>query len=254
MRRVPVDSSLDLLVAVARRGPSTPISSRARRPCGARRRRRPATDATERCVGATALERERARVSSTVIVGNSAASWNERIRPRLAAVLGAELGDVLAVEEHRPASGRVKPPSSSNVVVLPAPLGPMSPSDLAGAHLERHVVDRARRRRSASRSPRRLEQHAAGAGRVAPDRGGGRGRARAVDVSSAAASPRGVGRRRPVDARDAARSTRDERGRAAGSSAWATRRAGRGSARASRAAVAARPAASRGRNCGTPMM
>ena len=98
MRRVPVDSSWICLVAVAvethRRRPA-PSAQCA--PCVRSARVTPSIDSEE--AGRLRLARATAcTVSCTVIVGNSAASWNDRIRPRRAACLGAEVGDVVAVE------------------------------------------------------------------------------------------------------------------------------------------------------------
>ena len=41
-----------------------------------------------------------------------------------------------------PSSGRIKPHKTFSSVVLPAPFGPMTPSDLAGGNRERHGVKR----------------------------------------------------------------------------------------------------------------
>ena len=157
---------LDLLVPIGARGPSaTTSSSRPRAPCA----RSPTVKPERRGQEAGRLRPLAARASrsrSTVIVGNSAASWNERIRPSRAAPSGPSGGHVAPVEA-RPgrASGRVKPPSSSNVVVLPAPFGPMRPTVSPARTPKRHVADRAHAAEALAQTPRLEQGRAASVGR-----------------------------------------------------------------------------------------
>ncbi len=69
-----------------------------------------------------------ASVSLTVSSGKSRASWNERPSP--ARARPAELSDVTSrpASMIRPACNGVKPEMRSNIVVLPAPFGPMMPT------------------------------------------------------------------------------------------------------------------------------
>ncbi len=62
--------------------------------------------------------------------------------PRRQRSWGASRGDVLAAEADRPGVGaQVAARSRLNSVVLPAPFGPMTPSDLAGLDRQRQIVD-----------------------------------------------------------------------------------------------------------------
>ena len=67
-------------------------------------------------------------VSSTVISGNSRASW--KLRPSPAAARADGLADVMSCPAStiRPASTGMNPDTRSNIVVLPAPFGPMTPT------------------------------------------------------------------------------------------------------------------------------
>ncbi|CAB4708088.1 unannotated protein [freshwater metagenome] len=58
---------------------------------------------------------------------NSPASWKERIRPRRPRASGESRVTSWPSKTTRPSSGVVKPATSSKVVVLPAPLGPIRP-------------------------------------------------------------------------------------------------------------------------------
>ena len=69
-----------------------------------------------------------ASASSTVSVGNRRASWNERPRPAHARWCGAHPVTSTPASRTRPSSGATKPLMTSNSVVLPAPLAPISPT------------------------------------------------------------------------------------------------------------------------------
>ena len=65
--------------------------------------------------------------SWTVMVGKRAASWKERIRPSRARTSGRVRLTSFPSKCTEPRSWRVKPPRTSNNVVLPAPFGPIRP-------------------------------------------------------------------------------------------------------------------------------
>ena len=81
--------------------------------------------------------------SSTVRSPNEREPWNVRTIPQVRAALGRQPGDVLAVDDHRPAGrSRWKPLSTLTSVVLPAPFGPISPRISLRPQVEVDVVDR----------------------------------------------------------------------------------------------------------------
>ena len=94
-----------------------------------------------------------ASASSTVMAGNSRASWNDRPRPRLARWLGASSVMSWPARRIRPLSAGVKPEMTSKRVVLPAPFGPMIPTTSP----VRHVDGRRRRPRAPAEGPREVE-------------------------------------------------------------------------------------------------
>ncbi len=124
IRRVPVDSSWIWLDRY-RVSPIQAMSSSARASLRSSAPRSPSSDGMSR-VG-SARSKASWTHSSTVSVGNSAASWKDRIRPRRPRASG--LYPVMSRPPYRtvPASVFVNPVSSSNVVVLPAPFGPIRP-------------------------------------------------------------------------------------------------------------------------------
>ena len=67
-------------------------------------------------------------MSSTVSVGNSGTSWNDRISPSSARPSGDHVVTSRSSKNTLPLSGRTNPAITSNSVVLPAPFGPISPS------------------------------------------------------------------------------------------------------------------------------
>src|SRR5262245_55565755 len=65
-------------------------------------------------------------LSSTFILASTRVSWNVRTRPIRAMACGARPAMSRPSNAMRPASGRRKPLTTLNSVVLPAPLGPIS--------------------------------------------------------------------------------------------------------------------------------
>ena len=113
------------------RAPAPPCAARPRRARRSRRRTR---------VGSPRSSAS-CTVSITVSVGNSAASWNERIRPSSARASGPRRLMSRPANTTAPVSDRTNPPISSNSVVLPAPFGPMSPSVSPDRTCDIDVVD-----------------------------------------------------------------------------------------------------------------
>jgi hypothetical protein len=91
----------------------------------------------------TSRSRATAMASSTVSAGNRRASWNERPSPRLARAWGLRSVMSLPPSTTTPPSAGVNPDTTSNSVVLPAPLGPMIPTISPGA-TARSTASRAR--------------------------------------------------------------------------------------------------------------
>ena len=78
-------------------------------------------------VTADCLRMETARASLTVSDGHRRASWKERASPSSALLHAGQPVTSMSRKRTRPPSGGVKPETMSKIVVLPAPLGPMSP-------------------------------------------------------------------------------------------------------------------------------
>ena len=73
------------------------------------------------------------RLSRTVRSSKSSSDWNVRDRPRWARALGDTSLISAPSKLIVPPEGLVKPVMASMKVVLPAPLGPMSPVSLPGS-------------------------------------------------------------------------------------------------------------------------
>ena len=80
-------------------------------------------------VGASAPAR---MFSSTLTSSNSSSDWNERRNPLRARLAGDHLVIGLSPRLIRACAGFTKPVTASMIVVLPAPLGPMSPTTSPG--------------------------------------------------------------------------------------------------------------------------
>ena len=214
---------LDLLVAVARRGPS---QRRARAACGSLRRSppcRPSSDGEEAGSAATRSSASMHATRARSCVGNSAASWNERIRPSRPRASGPERVTSSPVEDDPAGVGLGEAAEQLERRRLAGAVGPDEPDDLAGAHVEARRRRRRARRRSAcaGRRPRaarcrRGPQPLAGARGCAPaaPRRLPEPRRRPRSASSAA-------RRVEVDAVRGGRRRRTQRGRAAARATWA---------------------------------
>ena len=140
MRRVPVDSSLDLACRGNGRAPSCATSSPARS-CLRRCAAPPAERTSARTGSGSSRSSASSTQSSTVMVGNSAASWNERMRPRLRACLGLRRVTSAPCEVDRARVGLCEPAEQLEQRRLAGTVRPDEPERLAGSQLEVHAVD-----------------------------------------------------------------------------------------------------------------